>query len=76
MLNIVLSLNRTTTSIATKVKPPSNTTKTVLKVNSGLNENVSNIPKAIPRPKAVLKPYRGTLTRSLSLRSKSVSQLV
>lgn len=76
MFNIIFSLNRTTTSISTKVKPSSNTSKTVLKVNSGLKENVSNIPKAIPKPKAVLKPHRGTLTKSSSLQGRSVSQLV
>lgn len=70
------SLNRTTTSITTKVKPSlSNTSKTVLKVGSGGNENVSGIPKPLPRPKAILKPYQGTLTRSSSLRSKSVSTI-
>ncbi|XP_060861553.1 G2/mitotic-specific cyclin-B [Metopolophium dirhodum] len=68
------NLNRTTTSVTTKVKPSLNTSKTVLKVNTGLNENVSNIPKAIIRPKTVglIKTYRGTLTRSSSLRNKSV----
>lgn len=70
------SLNRTTTSINTKVKPSvSNTSKTILKVGSIGNENVSGIPKALPRPKAILKPYQGTLTRSSSLRSKSVSTI-
>lgn len=71
------SLNRTTTSVTTKVKPSLNTSKTILKVNSGLHENVSNIPKAIVRPKTVglVKTYRGTLTRSSSLRNKSVSEI-
>lgn len=73
----VYSLNRTTISVTAKVKPSLNTSKPVLRVNSGLSENVSNIPKAIARPKVVnvLKPYRGTLTRSSSLRSKSVNEV-
>lgn len=73
---IHFSLNRTTISTNVKVKPSLNTSKTVLKVSSGLNENVSNIPKAIARPKAVglVKSFRGTLTRSSSLRNKSVSK--
>lgn len=75
---VLFSLNRTTTSVTTKVKPILNTSKTVLKVNSGLNENVSNIPKAIIRPKTVglIKTYRGTLTRSSSLRNKSASEIL
>jgi len=74
--HVLFSLNRTTTSVTTKEKPSLITSKTVLKVNSGLNENVSNIPKAIIRPKTVglIKTYRGTLTRSSSLRKKSVSE--
>ncbi|XP_025201193.1 G2/mitotic-specific cyclin-B2 [Melanaphis sacchari] len=68
------NLNRTTTSITSKVKPSLSTSKTVLKVNSGLHESVSNIPKAIVRPKTagLVKTYRGTLTRSSSLKNKSV----
>ncbi|VVC39369.1 Cyclin, N-terminal,Cyclin-like,Cyclin, C-terminal domain [Cinara cedri] len=66
------NLNRTTISATAKVKPSLNTSK-IVKVNTGVNENASNIPKAITRPKALAKPYRGTLTRSLSLRSKSVA---
>lgn len=70
-------MNRTTISTNVKVKPSLNTSKPVLKVNTGLNENVSNIPKAIARPKTVglVKTFRGTLTRSSSLRNKSVSEL-
>lgn len=71
------SLNRTTTSVNSKGKTTLNTSKTILKVNSCLNENVSNIPKAIVRPKALgLKPFRGTLTRSSSLRNKSVKKKI
>lgn len=66
------NLNRTTTSVTLKGKPTLNTSKTV-KGSSCLKENVSNIPKAVTRPKVFgLKPYRGTLTRSSSLRNKSV----
>jgi len=71
-------LNRTTTSVALKGKPTLNTSKTV-KGSSCLKENVSNIPKAVirPRPKVFgLKPYRGTLTRSSSLRNKSVNKII
>lgn len=64
------SFNRTTTSVAAKVRPSLNISKTTIKATSGSNENASNIPK----PKNVIKPYRGTLTRSSSLKSKSVSK--
>lgn len=58
------------------MKPSVNTSKTV-KVNTGLNENASNIPKAITRSKGVaVKPHRGTLTRVLSLRGKSVNKIL
>lgn len=65
-------------SISTKVKSSLNTSKSVLRVNSGLNQNVSNIPKATARPKptGMVKPYRGTLTRSSSLRNKPVSKTI
>lgn len=74
----MFSLNRTTTSVTAKVKPSLNTSKTILKVNSGLNENISNIPKAITRPKTagLIKTYRGTLTRSSSLRNKAVREIL
>lgn len=73
---VIFSLNRTTTSISTKVKPTLNSSKVGLKVNSGLKENVSNIPKAVTKPKPVglVKTYQKTLTRSSSLRNRSVSR--
>ncbi|XP_025412607.1 G2/mitotic-specific cyclin-B isoform X3 [Sipha flava] len=71
---LATNLNRSTLPTNVKVKPSLNTSKTVIKGNTGLNENVSNIPKAITRPKTVglVKSFRGTLTRSSSLRNKSV----
>ncbi|XP_050539301.1 G2/mitotic-specific cyclin-B2 [Daktulosphaira vitifoliae] len=66
---LTTNLNRTTTTVNAK-----NCTKTVIKVNSTLKENVSSIPKAIsrPRPSSMVRPLKGTLTRSSSLRSKSI----
>lgn len=60
------------------MKTTLNTSKSVLKVTSGNNENVSNIPQAIARPRALgtVRPYRGTLTRSSSLRNKSVNKII
>lgn len=70
-IKIFFSLNRKTTYIDSKVKPTSKT------INSDLNENVPNIPKVITKHKTktvgIIKPYSGTLTRSSSLRIKSVS---
>lgn len=63
------SLNSTT--IASKINSSS---KTVLKVNSALNKNVSNIPKAVARPTTVglHQLNSGTLIR----RNRPVSKII
>ncbi|XP_050432110.1 G2/mitotic-specific cyclin-B [Adelges cooleyi] len=71
---LTANLNRTTTTLTA---PKLNSTKTVVKVSSTLKENVSSIPKAIIKPRltSMVRPYKGTLTRSSSLRSKSINSL-